>query len=196
MSRVTAVYRPSDYPGAPDAATQAGLAELFGRMFPGVAEPEIARDHAGIAIAALNPGLALRLSELSRYVALETGFGQRAELRELAIAAVNWKFRSDFSIAARRRNALAAGLSEAQLAALPEWERSELFSAEQKLVVGYALAAAAGDVPEALFAQVVAAFGEREAVELTAVVGLWSFWAMLINATQPRLEPEAGAAGA
>ena len=35
MSRVTPVFRPSDYPGTPDERTREELAELFDHMFPG-----------------------------------------------------------------------------------------------------------------------------------------------------------------
>ena len=186
MSRVTAVYKPSDYPGTPDAQTRAELAELFAHMFPGVEEPEIARDHAGVAVAALNPKLALHLSKLSGFAALQLGWSQRADLREIAIQAVNLHFKSSFSAQSRIKAWQAVGLSLEQLAALPYWRTSELFDDEQRLVIEYALAVASGDVPEPLFARVVALYGEKGAVECTAVIGIWSMWAMLLNATQPR----------
>jgi 4-carboxymuconolactone decarboxylase len=191
MPRITAVYRPADHPARADPAVQAGLEELFGYLFPGKPDPEIPRDHAGIAIAAQNPRLALKLAQLSRFIALETGWCERADLRELAIATLNRKFRSDFSFQARLHHARAAGLSEAQLAALPDGAASGLFDDEQRLVIDYTLAVVAGDVPEALFARVVAAYGEAGAVEFTTVVGFWSFWAMLINAVRPSFDAEA-----
>lgn len=188
MSRVTAVYKPSDYPGTPDEGTQADLAELFGYMFPGVESPEIDRPHAGVAIAALNPRLALHLSKISGFAALELGWSKRADLREIAIQTVNLHFKSAFSAQSRFRAWEAVGLRMEQLAALPCWETSGLFDAEQKLVIAYALAVVCGEVPEALFTRVVSAFGEKGAVECTAVIGIWSMWAMLLNATQPQLD--------
>ena len=71
------------------------------------------------------------------------------------------------------------------LADLPHWRTSPHFDAEQRLVAEYALAVVAGDVPEPLFAQIVAAYGEKGAIECTTVAGLWAFWAMLLNATRP-----------
>lgn len=188
MSRVTAVHKPGDYPGNPDEPTRAALAELFGHMFPGVENPEIDRAHSGVAIAALNPGLALHLSKLSGFAALQLGWSQRTDLRELAIQTVNLHFKSDYSARSRHRAWQAAGLSMEQLAALPYWQTTGLFDDEQRLVIEYALAVVSGDVPEALFARIAARYGEKGAVECTAVIGIWSMWAMLINAVQPSLD--------
>lgn len=41
MSRVTAVYKPRNQPGTQDAQTQADLAAMPERMFPGTADPAI-----------------------------------------------------------------------------------------------------------------------------------------------------------
>jgi alkylhydroperoxidase family enzyme len=164
VSRVTAVYKPGDYPGTPDDQTRADLADLFGHMFPGVQNPEIDRAHAGLAIAALSPRLALQLSRLSGVAALQLGWSQRADLREIAIQTVNLHFRS------------------------PYWRTTALFDEEQRLVIEYALAVVTGDVPKALFGRVSGHFGERGAVECTAVIGIWSMWAMLLNAAQPRFD--------
>lgn len=188
MSRVTAVHKPSDYPGTPDDQTRVDLAELFGHMFPGVENPEIDRAHSGAAIAALNPKLALHLSKLSGFAALQLGWCQRADLRELTIQTVNLHFKSDYSAQSRFHAWEAVGLRMEQLAALPYWKTTNLFDEEQRLVVEYALAVVSGDVPEELFAQIVERYGEKGAVECTAVIGIWSMWAMLINATQPRLD--------
>jgi alkylhydroperoxidase family enzyme len=188
MPRVAAVHKPSDYPGTPDDQTRADLAELFEHMFPGVEDPEIDKPHSGIAIAALNPKLALMLSKISGYAALELGWSKRADLREIAIQTVNLHFQSDFSAQSRFKAWEAAGLSKDQLAALPYWRTTNLFDEEQRLVAEYALAVLAGAAPEALFARVVERFGEKGAVECTVVIGLWSMWAMLINATRPTLD--------
>lgn len=183
MPRVTPVFRPTDHPETGEPAIDAGLAELFGTLFPGNPDPAFDMGHVGVALAAQNPGLALRLSQLSRFAALDLPWCARADLRELAIQAANRHFGSDFSFDARRGAGAAAGLSPEQLAAIPEWRTSGLFDTEQKLVVEYAYAVASGVVPSELSTRMVAAFGERGTVEATAVIGLWSFWAMFLNAT-------------
>lgn len=187
MSRVTPVYKPSDYPGNPDEQTRQDLAELFTFLFPGVAEPEIDRPHTGMAVAAQNPKLALHIARLTNFVALELSWCQRRDLLELAIQALNLHFKCDFSFVARMPRAEATGLGMERLAALPFWRSSSLFDDEQRLVVEYVEAVVSGDVPEELFARVVERWGEKGAVEFTAVIGTFSAWAMLLNAVRPQL---------
>ena len=188
MARVTTINRPGDYPGTPDADTSADLAALFGAMFPGNSDPEINQYHAGIAIAAHSPRLASALAGLSKLMAVELGWSQRTDLRELAILAANLHFKSDYGFRSRLPNARAAGLTDEQLAALPDWQSSALFDDDQKLTIAYAHAVASGDVPLALFGQVKARWGERGAIECTALIGFWGFWAMFLNATGAELD--------
>jgi len=47
-----------------------------------------------------------------------------------------------------------------------------------------------GDVPEELFAQVAARYGEAGAIECTVAIGWWSLWAMLLNTTRPAFRTE------
>ena len=49
-------------------------------------------------------------------------------------------------------------------------------------MIEYALATASGRAPDNLADRVVARFGQRGLVELTAIVGTFALWAMLINA--------------
>ena len=71
MARVTMINRPGDYPGTPDAATSADLTALFAALFPGNPDPRINNLHAGVAIAAHTPKLALALTRLSGLIANE-----------------------------------------------------------------------------------------------------------------------------
>ncbi len=183
MPRVKAIRRPGDYPGDPDEATRKDLAELFAHLFPGNPDGEIDAAHSGLAVAAQNPKLALQLAQMSRFIALDLPWCQSHDLRELAIQTVNLHYTSAFSSEARLPHAKAAGLSAEQLAAIPLWRTASLFSEEQQLVIEYANAVVTGDVPGALFARVARQFGEKGAVECTAAIGWWSFWAMLIEAT-------------
>jgi 4-carboxymuconolactone decarboxylase len=107
---------------------------------------------------------------------------QRRDLRELAVQTVNLHYRCAPSFRAHAPHAEANGITAEMQAQIPWWRTSELFDSEQKLVIEYAFAAVTGQVPEALFRRVVDRFGEQGAVEFTAVVGMWSFWAMMINA--------------
>ncbi|MCE7795290.1 hypothetical protein LWE61_01825 [Sphingobium sufflavum] len=180
MARVQPVHTASDYRDDP-----ADAAALFGTLFPGVAAPAFDANHDGMAIAALNPKLALTLAQTSRFLALDLEWCKRADLRELAIMTVNRHYGSTYSIRSREAIALAGGISADQAAALDDWRNSNLFDAEQRLVIDYAQTVLSGTVPAALFEQVKTAFGEKGAVEFTSVVGFWAFWAMFLNATRP-----------
>jgi alkylhydroperoxidase family enzyme len=183
VTRVAGVYKQSDYPGAPDEAVRQDLAALFNYLFPEAPESRIDRSHAGLAVAALNPNLAMTLAKVTRFIAGELPWCDRLDLRELAIQAVNLHFRCDYSYAARIPAAEAAGIGAALLRALPAWKTSALFDDERRLVVEYATAVAAGEVSDELFVRVVNAFGEKGAVEFTALAAFWSFWALFLKAT-------------
>jgi alkylhydroperoxidase family enzyme len=188
MSRITPVYRPGDHPGLPDTQIAGELGELFEYLQPNNPDPQIDRAHAGIAIAAQNPQLALHLAKLSRFIALELPWCERTDLRELAIQTLNLHFKCDFAFQARWPHAQAAGIRPELQAAIPFFKTTPLFDDEQRLVIEYTRAVISGDVPEALFARVVERYGEKGAVEFTTAVGWWSFWAMLLNAVRPEFE--------
>ena len=183
MPRITLINTPADYPGEPDAATQADLATLFATLFPGAAAPAFDAAHTGLAIAAHNPQLALKLAQLSGFIASELPWSQHRALRELAIQTVNQYIGSAYSFAARRPSALACGVSDDQLRALVAWRASSLFDADERLVIEYAETTVAGTVSDDLSARMVARFGEKGTVECTALVAFWGFWAMLLGAT-------------
>lgn len=186
MSRITPVFKPSDYPGTPDDQTGRDLAELFGTLFPDTTDPEIDKPHTGMAIAAQSPKFALNLSKLTSGVVLDLPWCERRDLMELAIQAVNLHFGCDFSFETRMSHAEATGIGMERLAALPLWRTSSLFDDEQRLVIEYANAVVTGDVPDELLSRTKQLFGERGTVELTAVIGTFSLWAMLINVARPR----------
>lgn len=183
--RIKAIYKPSDFPAGDPDVTDADVSELFGYLFPGVSDPVIDENHAGTAITAHNPQLALQLAKLSRFMALDLGWSKRSDLRELAFATLNLRLDCTYAFESRLAAAKACGLSAEQLAVLPLWERSTLFDDEQKLVIEYTLAVVDAEVPGELFARVVERFGEKGAVEFTSVIAVWSAWAMILNAIRP-----------
>ncbi|WP_297489860.1 carboxymuconolactone decarboxylase family protein [Acidocella sp.] len=185
MTRVTAVYKPADYPGTPEQAATAGVAELFGYLFPGKENPEIDAAHLGVAVTARNPMLALNLARMSGFVARDLGWCQDQKLHELAVQAVNQHFGCAYTLRARAARAASLGLGPDVLAAIPDGGASPVFSETERLVVTYARAVASGNVPAVLFAEVAARFGETGAVECTAAIAWWGMWAMIINALCP-----------
>lgn len=178
-ARFTPVSRPGEHP---EPALQQDVAELFETLFPGNPAPEFDAGHGLMAILAQSPKLALPASHLSAAVFRDSAWGQRAAMRELAFQVLGEHFGDSFSTAARRSYALAAELSEDQLAAIPAGRDADLFDEEQRLVIEYTRAVVTGRVPEALTARMIARYGERETVECTVAIGFWSFWAMVAGA--------------
>ena len=185
MARVKLVLKPADFPGAPDEATRKDLNELFEHMFPGQTNPEIPGNHAAFGVVAHNPRLALLIIKLADYIVREMPWtSQRVMQREVAIQTLNWHFKCEFSFQAHFKPAGASGLSLEQQACIPFWRTTNVFNAEQRLVIEYTLAVVAGEVSDELFARVVKQYGEQGALELSVGVAWWSFWAMIINATK------------
>lgn len=175
MARLGLIREPGDDP-APERA------DLFTALFPGNPTPVFNHAHTLMAVLAHSPKLALPAARLSAAVILDSAWGQRVGLRELAFQTLGQHFGDRFSREARQPNAEAAGLTADQLTALPDWRVSDLFDDEQKLVIEYTQAVVTGRVPDELFARMVARYGEQEAVECTAAIAFWSFWAMISGA--------------
>lgn len=175
MTRITLVRTPADAPSA-------DVAHLFADLFPGNPAPAFDEAHSLMAVLAHSPKIAEAAAKLSATFFRETAWGQRAALRELAFQTLGRHFGDGFSTRVRRPNAEAAELTAEQLAAIPDWCRSELFDNEQKLVIEYTQAVVTGRVESELFTRLVDHFGEREAVECTAAIAFWSFWAMISGA--------------
>jgi alkylhydroperoxidase family enzyme len=189
MARVSLGRTPADFERfLTDEAGRADLAELFARVFPGDAEKAFKDHDAGYALlAAQNPRLTLLALDLTKYIARDLAWSQRQDLRELAIQAVNHHYACAGSFESHLRYAAGVGLTMEQLAAIPYWRATSLFDDEQRLTVEYALAVVSSQVTDELFERAKARFGERGVLEMGTVVAMWSFWALILNAAQPRL---------
>jgi alkylhydroperoxidase family enzyme len=181
-ARVRLIRRPGDHP---DPGERASESELFAALFPGKPDAQIDDNHLALAALAQNPKLALLASRMSAFMLLETAWGKRTLLRELALQVLNRRLGCCYGAQTRLAAAHSAGLSDEQLGAMADWRGSDLFNADQRLVIEYTETALSGPVPDELFARLVGRFGEQEAVECTAVIGFWTFWAMVTNATLP-----------
>jgi alkylhydroperoxidase family enzyme len=180
-ARVGLIRRPGDHPRPAEHEAEAAF---FTALFPGKSEPEIDDNHLALAALAQNPALAQMAARMSGFLLLETGWGQRAMVRELVLQVVNRSLGCDYGAETRLTAARAAGLSDERLAALARGDDSP-FDDEQRLIIAYARACLSGPVPTELFAQIVGRYGEQQAVECTAVIGFWTFWAIVTNATLP-----------
>jgi alkylhydroperoxidase family enzyme len=184
-ARVKPCFRPADYPAALNEAARRDVAALFTFLAPDAESPEIDDAHMGIAIAALNPKLALNLAKMSVFMAQDLLWCPQPQLRELAVQAVNFRYHCGYTLRARRPRAESLGLGADVLAAIPDWQSSSLFSAAQRQIIAYVNAVISGNVPEILSKEMIDEYGEMGVVELTAAIGWWSMWAMFINALRP-----------
>lgn len=187
MARVKCIFRPEHHPGFSDPGTRADLEALWRQLFPGGEQGE---PHAGYAVLAQSPRLALGIARMADCILEDIGWTQRRDLRELSVQTLNMHYRCDFSFEAHLTYAQLSGISLEQQAALPYWRTSALFDDEQRLVIEYTLACVAGEIPADLFTRVVERYGEAGAVEFTVTVGWWALWAMLLNATRPAFSPD------
>ena len=75
-------------------------------------------------------------------------------------------------------------MSEERIAAIPMWQTADCFDARERLVLAYAdrLVIHRGRVPDALFAQLKAAFSDEEILELTYITCLYDMHAVMSKA--------------
>ncbi len=111
-------------------------------------------------------------------------------LRELGQTWAGWATGSQFVFSQHCKSLRGLGVSEAKIAALPVWQTSEVFDAKERLVLAYAdrLVCHGGRVPDALFAEVKAAFSDEEVLELTYITCLYFMHAVMSRALRTEFD--------
>lgn len=111
-------------------------------------------------------------------------------LRELGQTWAGWATGSQFVFSQHCKSLRGLGVSEAKIEALPVWQTSEAFDAKERLVLAYAdrLVCHGGRVPDALFAEVKAAFGDEEILELTYITCLYHMHAIMSRALRTEFD--------
>ena len=106
------------------------------------------------------------------------------KLRELGMTRAGWARQSQFVFSQHCKAARAAGVSEAQIAALPAWSTSDLFSPLERAVLAYtdALVLDGGRVPDAVFEALRAGLSDEEILELTYIVSTYALHATISRA--------------
>jgi alkylhydroperoxidase family enzyme len=123
--------------------------------------------------------------DLADLVLNDLPWAQNMKLRELAILTLYERQRCDYGYRAHLGPAVAAGITEEQIAELPVYRTSELFDDEERDVIQFTHAALDGHVSDELFQRLQSRYGEQQMVEMTAVVAFWSLWGIMINTLQP-----------
>jgi alkylhydroperoxidase family enzyme len=111
-------------------------------------------------------------------------------LRELGQTWAGWATGSQFVFSQHCKSLRGLGVSEAKIAALPVWQTAEVFDARERLVLAYAdrLVCHGGRVPDALFAELKAAFSDEEILELTYITCLYQMHAVMSRALRTEFD--------
>jgi alkylhydroperoxidase family enzyme len=93
-------------------------------------------------------------------------------LREMAILRTGQILHSDYELDQHVKLAKSCGMTDAQIAALPNWRGSDLFDQKQRALLAYteAVDEHGGDVDDATYAAFAKQFSPRQIVELTITI--------------------------
>ena len=136
-----------------------------------------------------SPALANAWFDLNQAVRYGTEIdGQSRELAVIRVAILN-----DVEYVQRAHGpayALKEGLTPEQVAAVANWRPSKLFSEPQRALLAYTDAMTRDiDVPDDVFGDVRKYFSERQAVELTMLIGAYNMLTRFLKALQVDPEP-------
>jgi alkylhydroperoxidase family enzyme len=110
-------------------------------------------------------------------------------LRELAILTVGHLTNSRYEIAHHQSHGLKAGLTQALLDAVPDFETSPLYDAHEKAVMAYAKESTLKvDVSQATWNRVAAFLGEPELIALVLVVAWYNSGVRIMGGLNIELE--------
>jgi alkylhydroperoxidase family enzyme len=111
-------------------------------------------------------------------------------LRELGQTWAGWATSSQFVFSQHCKSLRGLGVAEDKIAAIPTWQTASVFDAKERLVLAYAdrLVCHAGRVPDALFAEVKAAFSDEEILELTYITCLYHMHAIMSRALRTEFD--------
>ena len=106
------------------------------------------------------------------------------KLRELAITRTGFNIGSQFVFSQHCKGARAAGVTEAQIAAIPSWGSSSEFSDVERAVLAYAdeLTLGRGRVQDATFEALQKNFSDQEILQLSYAVCMYTLHATMTKA--------------
>jgi alkylhydroperoxidase family enzyme len=161
------------------------LAELIGKI-------RLGRRGALINVYKLllhSPALAACWIDVINAARIKTALDGR--LREIVIIRVGYLNHTDYVVKQHvPALALPEGLSEAECAALADWQNSQFFSARERAVLAYADAMTREiAVPDDVFDALRPHLSERQIVELTVLVGIYNMHTRVMTALHIDPEP-------
>jgi len=111
-------------------------------------------------------------------------------LRELVILRGAQLMRSEYEWAQHLAMARKAGVSEAQIQALPAWKSSALFNEREKAALALSEAVTQGRVSDEVFALAKKHFDDHDYVELAIVAAFYAMVGRMLDAMGVQLEAE------
>jgi alkylhydroperoxidase family enzyme len=165
-----------------------------------------------VPLAQFEPALKKRLEELwgtppnlykalgnhPRLVAAWTEFSKTLRhdtrtpraLRELVILRGAQLMRSEYEWAQHLPMARKAGVSDAQIEALPSWRTSPRFDAREKAALALGEAVTQGHVTQETYEEAMKHFDHHDYVELAVVAAFYAMVGRMLDAMGVELEPE------
>lgn len=111
-------------------------------------------------------------------------------LRELMILRGAQLMRSEYEWAQHLKMARKAGVSEAQIAALAAWKKSDEFDAKEKAAIGLAEAVTQGHVTDGVYAEAMRHFDHQDYVEIAVTAAFYAMVGRMLDAMHVQLEPD------
>jgi alkylhydroperoxidase family enzyme len=113
-----------------------------------------------------------------------------ALLREMAILRIGQILNSEYELDQHVPLAKACGVTDAQIAALPNWRASALFDEKQRALLGYteAVALHGGEVDDATYPAFAKQFSPQEIVEITITIITYYGTGQLTKALKVKVE--------
>jgi alkylhydroperoxidase family enzyme len=113
-----------------------------------------------------------------------------ALLREMAILRIGQILNSEYELDQHVPLAKVCGVTDAQIAALPNWRASALFDEKQRALLGYteAVALHGGEVDDATYAAFAKQFSPQEIVEITITIITYYGTGQLTKALKVKVE--------
>jgi AhpD family alkylhydroperoxidase len=135
-----------------------------------------------------HPQLIAAWAEFSR--ALRYDSRTPRALRELIILRGAQLMRSEYEWAQHLKMARAAGVRDAQIAALASWRSSSEFDAREQAALALADSVTNGHVSDEVYAQASREFDHAQYVELALTAAFYAMVGRMIDALEVPLEPE------
>lgn len=111
-------------------------------------------------------------------------------LREWGQAWAGWATGSQFVYSQHCKSLRGLGVADEKIAAIPQWQASDLYDARERLVLAYAdrLVLHHGRVPEALFGRLREEFSDEEILELTYITCLYFMHGVMSRALRTEFD--------